>query len=162
MTGDDHNDRTRRDVLVGAARLAGSVGIVSLVPWDESRATPAAMQAAIKKVVGTAPLRKGKVTLDLPPLVENGNTVSLEVAVDSPMTEGEHVKAIHVFNEKNPQPNVISAHLGPRAGKATVSTRIRLADSQKVVAIAELSDGTFWSDEADVIVTIAACLEDIP
>jgi sulfur-oxidizing protein SoxY len=162
MTGDDHNDRTRRDVLVGAARLAGSVGIVLLVPWDESRATPAAMQAAIKKVVGTAPLRKGKVTLDLPPLVENGNTVSLEVAVDSPMTAEDYVKAIHVFNEKNPQPNVISAHLGPRAGKATVSTRIRLADSQKVIAIAELSDGTFWSDEADVIVTIAACLEDIP
>jgi sulfur-oxidizing protein SoxY len=163
MTGHDHSRRTtRRDVLVGAARLAGGVAIVSVLPWDESRATPAAMQAAIKKVVGTAALRKGKVTLELPPLVENGNTVSLEVAADSPMTAADHVKAIHVFNEKNPQPNVISVHLGPRAGKAGVSCRMRLADSQKVVAIAEMSDGTFWSDEADVIVTLAACLEDIP
>jgi sulfur-oxidizing protein SoxY len=120
------------------------------------------MQAAIKKVVGAAPLRKGKVTLELPPLVENGNAVSLEVAVDSPMSAADHVKAIHVFNEKNPQPNVISVRLGPRAGKAAISTRMRLADSQKIVAIAEMSDGTFWSDEADVIVTLAACLEDLP
>jgi sulfur-oxidizing protein SoxY len=163
MTGRDHNNpATRRDVLLSAARLASGIGLVSVLPWNESRATPAAMQAAIKKVVGTAPLRKGKVTLELPPLVENGNTVSLEVAVDSPMTAADHVKAIHIFNEKNPQPNVISVHLGPRAGKAAVSTRMRLADSQKVIAIAEMSDGTFWSDEADVIVTLAACLEDIP
>jgi sulfur-oxidizing protein SoxY len=162
MTADDHNGRTRRAVLAAAARLAGGVGLVSVLPWTESRATPAAMQAAIKKIVGTAALRKGKITLDLPPLVENGNTVSLEVAVDSPMTAEDHVKAIHVFNEKNPQPNVISVHLGPRAGKATVSTRVRLADSQKITAIAELSDGTFWTDEVEVIVTIAACLEDVP
>jgi sulfur-oxidizing protein SoxY len=76
------------------------------------------------------------------------------------MTLTDHVKAIHVFNEKNPQPNVISARIGPRAGQAKVATRMRLADSQKVIAIAEMSDGTFWTDEVDVIVTIAACLED--
>jgi sulfur-oxidizing protein SoxY len=70
------------------------------------------------------------------------------------------VKAIHVFNEKNPQPNIISARLNPRAGQAKISTRIRLADSQRVMAIAEMNDGTFWSDEVDVIVTIAACLEE--
>ena len=75
------------------------------------------------------------------------------------MTEQNYVKAIHVFNEKNPQPDIISVHLTPRSGKAAFSTRIRLADSQSVVAIAELSDGTLWSDSADVIVTIAACLE---
>src|SRR5258708_34896294 len=151
---------TRRGFLIGAAGLAGGVGLVSVQPAREARATPAAMQAAIKKLVGGKPLRKGKVTLDLPPIVENGNTVSLEVSVDSPMTFNDHVKAIHVFNEKNPQPNVISARLGLRAGQAKVATRIRLADSQTVMANAEMSDGTFWSDQVDVIVTIAACLED--
>jgi sulfur-oxidizing protein SoxY len=113
----------------------------------------------MKNVVGEASLRKGKVTLDLPPLIENGNTVPLTVSVDSPMTAADHVKAIHVFNEKNPQPNVVSMRLGPRAGKASVATRIRLADSQKVIAVAEMSDGSFWSDEVEVVVTLAACLE---
>ena len=84
----------------------------------------------------------------------------MSVSVDLPMTKENHVKAIHVFNEKNPQPNVITVRLGPRAGKAQVSTRIRLADTQKVIAIAEMSDGTFWSDTQEVIVTLAACLED--
>jgi sulfur-oxidizing protein SoxY len=119
------------------------------------------MLAAIKKVVGEAPLRKGKVVIDVPPLVENGNTVPLTVSVESPMTATDYVKAIHVFNEKNPQPNIIGAHFGPRAGKAALSTRIKLADAQKIVAVAELSDGSFWSEEADVIVTIAACVEDL-
>ena len=85
----------------------------------------------------------------------------LTVAVESPMTAEDHVKAIHVFTEKNPQPNVISVQLGPRAGRATFSTRIRLADSQNVIAIAQMSDGSFWSDEIEVIVTLAACLEGV-
>jgi sulfur-oxidizing protein SoxY len=154
MIGDD--DTTRRGFLIAAAGF----GLVTVLPADQARATPASMAAAIKKVVGTAALRKGKVTLDLPPIVENGNTVSMEVSVESPMTPESFVKAIHVFNEKNPQPNVISARLSPRSGQAKVATRIRLADSQRVIAIAEMNDGTFWSDEIDVIVTIAACLED--
>ena len=106
-------------------------------------------------------MRKGKVTLDLPPLVENGNSVPMTVTVASPMTSENRVKAIHVFNEKNPQANVVSVRLGPRAGKASVSTRIRLADTQKITAIAEMSDGTYWSDTQDVVVTLAACLEDL-
>ena len=146
--------------MTGTARLAGGLALVTVLP-REGRATPETMKAAIKKVVGEAPLRKGKVTLDVPPMVENGNTVPLEVAVESPMTAADHVKAIHVFNEKNPQPNVIGVRLGPRAGKAALSTRIKLADAQKIVAVAELSDGSFWSDDADVIVTIAACVEDL-
>jgi sulfur-oxidizing protein SoxY len=110
-------------------------------------------------VVGEAPLRKGRVKLDLPPLIENGNAVPMTISVESPMTESDHVKAIHVFNEKNPQPYVVSVRLGPRAGKAAIAARIRLADSQTVIAIAEMSDGSFWSDEADVVVTLAACVE---
>jgi sulfur-oxidizing protein SoxY len=133
----------------------------SLLAIKPTWATPAMMRAAIRKVIGEAPLRKGKVRLDLPPLIENGNTVPMTVSVDSPMTEADYVKAIHVFNEKNPQPNVLSIRLGPRAGKAAISSRIRLADSQTVTAIAEMSDGSFWSDEADVVVTLAACVEGI-
>jgi len=160
MNADEPMRTTRRDLLIGAASLAASTGIVSVLPVSDARATPASMETAIKKVVGSAPLRKGKVTLALPPIVENGNSVSLDVAVDSPMTPVDYVKAIHVFNEKNPLPNVISAYLGPRAGQAKVSTRIRLADSQRILAVAEMSDGSFWSDDVEVIVTIAACLEE--
>jgi sulfur-oxidizing protein SoxY len=152
---------TRRQILISAAALIGGTGMASLLAIKSTGATPAMMRAAIRKVVGEAPLRKGKVRLDLPPLIENGNTVPMTVSVDSPMTEADHVKAIHVFNEKNPQPNVLSIRLGPRAGKAAISSRIRLADSQTVTAIAEMSDGSFWSDEADVVVTLAACVEGI-
>src|SRR5262245_66653394 len=147
---------TRREILLGA----GGLGLATIVTVRPGEATPASMQEAIRKVIGEAQVTPGKVKLDIPPLVENGNTVACGVSVDSPMTAQSYVKAIHVFNEKNPQPNVISAWLGPRAGRASVSTRIRLADTQKVIAIAELSDGTFWSDSADVIITLGACLED--
>ena len=123
-------------------------------------ATPAMLKAAIRNVVGEANVRTGKVKLDIPPLVENGNTVPMTVSVTSAMTADEYVKSIHVFNEKNPQPNIGNFYLGPRAGRAQISTRIRLADSQKVTAIARLSDDTFWSTTADVVVTLAACTEE--
>jgi sulfur-oxidizing protein SoxY len=133
---------------------------VSLVAVRPARATPAEMEDAIRKVIGSPTVTPGRVTLDLPPLIENGNAVPLTVSVTSPMTGADHVRAIHVFTQKNPQPNVASFHLGPRAGRAKVATRVRLADSQMVIAICELSDGTFWSDSADIVVTLAACLED--
>jgi sulfur-oxidizing protein SoxY len=155
MTQTDDMRPTRRAVLAGAA---GALGAMPLTV-RRAEATPQTMKAAIQEVIGEAPVRKGRVTLDIPPLVENGNTIATSVAVDSPMTATDYVKAIHIFNEKNPQPNVISVHLGPRAGRAAFSTRIRLADSQNVVAIAEMSDGSLWSDTVEVIVTIAACLE---
>jgi len=140
--------------------LAGTA-LVTLLPVAAARATPEAMAAAIKEVVGNATVREGRVTLDVPPLIENGNTVPLTVSVESPMSEADHVKAIHVFNEKNPQPHVFDARLGPRNGKAVVATRIKLGDSQKIVAIAETSKGEFFSASADVIVTLAACLEEM-
>ena len=148
----------RRAILIGTVQVAGGLALATLLPGG-ARATPATMLAAMKKVIADAPLRKGKVTLDIPPLVENGNTVSMSVSIESPMTATDYVKTIYVFNEKNPQPNVVAIHLGPHAGKADVSVRIRLADSQRVVAIAEMSDGSFWSTTANVIVTVAACLE---
>lgn len=146
---------TRRDLLTGAGALCGVV----LLPFGPADATPESLQAAIKKVVGNAEIGKGKITMEIPPLVENGNVVPLTVSVDSPMTQANYVKGIHVFTERNPQPNVIGVTLGPRAGKAAISTRIRLSDAQKVVVVAEMSDGSFWSESAHVIVTLAACLE---
>jgi sulfur-oxidizing protein SoxY len=151
----------RRCFLIRSAGLAAGAGFLSALPLSANRATPQAMQEAIRKIVGEGSLGHGRVRLDVPPLVENGNAVPLTVSVDSPMTEADHVAAIHIVNEKNPQPYVISATLGPRAGQARLSTRIKLADSQQVVALAEMSDGSFWSESADIIVTIAACVEDL-
>lgn len=151
---------SRRQFLLSAGSAAAGIGLGSLIQVRPARATPAAMQDAISKVVGPARVSAGKLKLDLPPLVENGNTVPITVSVESPMTEADHVRAIHVFTEKNPQPEVVSFRLGPRAGRASVATRIRLADTQTVVAICELSNGSFWSGSAAVVVTLAACLED--
>ncbi len=151
----DYAAVTRRTIL------ATALGAASVMLVRPARATPDTMKAAIRDAVGEAPVKTGRVKLEVPPLVENGNTVPLVVTVDSPMTEADHVKAIYVFNEKNPQPNIANFHLGPRSGVAKVSTRVRLADSQKVIAIAQMSNGAFWSAEADVIVTLAACVEGI-
>ena len=155
-----HDVTTRRYFLglAGGAVVAGAVPIVTVRPAE---ATPATLAAAIRNVVGEAPVHPGKVKLDIPPLVENGNTVPMTVSVASPMTAEDHVRSIHVFNEKNPQPNIGNFVLGPRAGRAQVSTRIRLADSQKITAIALLADGSFWSASVDVVVTLAACTEEV-
>jgi sulfur-oxidizing protein SoxY len=150
---------TRRHFLkaAGSAAVAGALPLVTLRPLQ---ATPAMLSSAIRNVVGEAPVRTGQVKLDIPPLVENGNTVPMTVSVASPMMADDYVKAIYVFNEKNPQPNIANFYLNPPAGRAQVATRIRLADSQKVVAIAQMSDGSFWSASADVVVTLAACTEE--
>jgi sulfur-oxidizing protein SoxY len=150
---------TRRQFLkvAGSAATLGALA-VSMRPVE---ATPETMAAAIRTVTGGAAVQTGKVKLDIPPLVENGNSVPMTVSVTSPMTATDYVKSIHVFNEKNPQPNLGNFYLNPRAGRAQVSTRVRLADSQRITAIAKLSDGSFWSTTADVVVTLAACTEEV-
>jgi sulfur-oxidizing protein SoxY len=155
----DLTSSTRRGFLglAGSAALCGAVPIVTVRP---AQATPAMLASAIRNVVGEAEVHTGKVKLDIPPLVENGNTVPMTVSVTSPMTESDYVKSIHVFNEKNPQPNIGNFYLSPANGRAQVSTRIRLADSQKVTAIAHLADGSFWQASVDVVVTLAACTEE--
>jgi sulfur-oxidizing protein SoxY len=151
---------TRRQFLsiAGGATVAGTIPIVTLRPLE---ATPAMLSTAIRNVVGEAQIHTGKVKLDIPPLVENGNTVPVTVSVASPMTATDYVKSIHVFNEKNPQPNIGKFYLNPSSGRAQVSTRMRLADTQKVVAIARMSDDTFWQVAADIVVTLAACTEEM-
>jgi sulfur-oxidizing protein SoxY len=150
----------QRSQIPGATRRLFLVGAAALLVVRPAGATPASMAAAINQVTGGKPVTPGKVKLSIPPLVENGNAVAVTVSVDSPMTERDHVAAIHVFTEKNPLPNVIGIRLGVRAGKAEVATRIRLADTQQVIALCEMSDGSFWSDKADIILTLSACLED--
>jgi len=154
------SDQTTRRTFLGLDGSAAVLGAVPVVTVRLAEATPAMLATAIRNVVGEADVRTGKVKLEIPPLVENGNTVPMTVSVASPMTPDDYVKSIHVFNEKNPQPNIGNFYLGPRAGRAQISTRIRLADSQKVTAIARLSDDTFWSATSDVVVTLAACTEE--
>lgn len=144
---------TRRAWLRRAAGLL-AVSCVPVAGADAGR-----MAAEVERFAGGASVRAGRVRIDVPELVDNGNSVPIEVEVDVPADARLHVRRIAVFNEKNPQPHVAVFHLGPRAGRARVGTRIRLADSQRIVAVAELSDGTFWSAAADVVVALAACLE---
>ena len=144
--------------LAGSAAVLGALPVVTIRPAE---ATPAMLASAIRNVTGGAAVRTGKVKLDIPPLVENGNTVPMTVSVNHPMAPEDHVTSIHVFNERNPQANIANFHLGPRNGRAQVSTRIRLADSQKIVAIARLSDGSFWSASVEIVVTLAACTEEV-
>ena len=152
---------TRREFLVlAAASLAAPTAAKAQLDPILAAKRKAAYEEVRGKLVGGARVRAGRVKLLLPPLIDNGNSVPLSVAVESPMTAADHVKAIHVLTQRNPLPDVVSVHLGPRAGRAGISTRVRLADTQTVVAIAELSDGTFWSDSAEVVVTLSACLEE--
>ncbi len=150
-------------VRVTRRRFLGATVLGLVLPLSLRRAaeaSPESAAAAMRAVLGDAPLREGKVKLDIPPIAENGNSVPLTVSVESPMTAAEHVRSIHIFAEENPLPNVAHFYLGPRAGRAQVSTRIRLFKSQHIVAVAGLSDGSFWSAKAEIVITLAACIED--
>lgn len=141
----------RRDLLV---TLTAATTLVR-----PARATSSEMEAAIRGYADAKPVTRGKVKLDVPQLVENGNAVPVTVTVESPMTADAHVTGIAIFNDRNPQRDVVRFTLTPRSGVARVSTRIRLATSQQLVAVARLSNGGHWSDAVDVLVTLAACLE---
>jgi len=156
MSGRHHDNGlprspARRDVLATAAGLALSLVVRPAAAED--------LAAAIAAFTGGAPVQPGKVKLDVPALVENGNTVPITVSVDSPMTATDRVATIAVFNEKNPERGVAVFSLGPRAAKPSVSTHIRLAASQKLTALARMSDGAYWSATVDVVVTLAACID---
>lgn len=145
---------TRRQVMIGV----GAAGGLMLLPRDAST-TAELRDKALKELTGGAPVGDGRVSLTIPKVAENGLSVYTTVAVESPMTDADHVRAIHILSEKNPIAHLLTWHLGPRAGVAKVSTNIRLAASQQVTALAEMSDGSFWRDRQDVVVTIAACID---
>lgn len=145
----------RRTILLCATAAAAAAPLPAT-----GRVETADMESAIKAFANGRPVTPGKVKIDISPLVENGNSASMGVFVDHPQTAAAHVRRIAVFNEKNPSPEVAVFHLGPRSGSSRVDTRIRLATTQKLAAVAELSDGSLWSDQVDVIITIAACIEE--
>ena len=151
---------TSRRGFLGLACGIVAASAEAQLPPNIDALRKAAMQQAIRTVTGSGTVRAGRVKLDVPPLIENGNSVPIAVMVESPMTQADHVKAIHLFAEKNPQPTIVSAHLGPRAGRASLAVRARIADSGTVTAIAQMSDGSFWSASVQVIVTLSACLEE--
>jgi sulfur-oxidizing protein SoxY len=142
---------SRRQVL-GTALLA-------LAAAPAARAQSAELEAAIRAWAGGTVPADGRVTLEIAPLVENGNAVPVTVRADSPMTEANHVRELAIFNEKNPQRDVARFMLSPASGRAQVSTRIRLATSQQLVALARFSDGSIGRQRVDVLVTLAACIE---
>ena len=144
---------TRRGVL---ALAAGGMAI-TVLPRPASAQLAAPTQAAIDRLRGSRTPQEGRITLRAPPIAENGNTVPLTVSVESPMTAADHVKAIYVFADKNPTPEVATFHLTPAMGRASADTRIRLGQTQDVVALAEMSDGTLFMARAEVKVTIGGC-----
>jgi sulfur-oxidizing protein SoxY len=145
---------SRRRVLLAAG--AGLVGATAAMLVRPAGATLQAAQELLKKLVKAEP-KAGKVKLTAPEIAENGNTVPIKIAVDSPMTDKDYVKAVHLLADGNPNPGVASFHFTPASGKAEVEVRIRMAQTQNLIAVAELSDGSVWSASREVKVTIGGC-----
>lgn len=144
---------TRRAALKAAVSGMG----LSVLPFRAALATPESLDVALRETFGDTEIRRGRVKLDIALIAEDGTIVPTTITVDSPMTEAEHVKEIHLFSERNPLPRIAAFHLGPHNGRAQVSTRIRLAEAQRVMAVARMNDGTLWSDEMQVEVSLTAC-----
>ena len=136
-----------------------SMTAICLSPWHRAHASPSDAQQVISKIIGNQSVKTGRIYFELPPLVENGNLVAVKCAVQSPMTANDYVKVIHMIAEGNPLPNVVSCYFTPLSGKAEFSTRIRLADSQRVWVLAQMSNGDFWRTSDDTVVTLSACTE---
>jgi sulfur-oxidizing protein SoxY len=141
-------------------RLIGAFIFSFLKVQSASAAVPDKLLPLIREATGGATPKTGRVKLTLPPLAESGNSVPLKVQVDSPMTATDHVTSIHLFSERNPRPVIARFHLGPHSGRAEVSTRIRLAGTQQVVALAIVNDGSCWLGAANVVVVAGACIDE--
>ena len=150
-----------RLTLTSRRRLlaAGGLLVLSIRPSAAQSLWDADLRAAVTRWAGAELPREGRVTLDIAALVENGNAVPVAVRVVSPMTEADHVREIVLFNERNPKRDVVRFSLTPDNGVAEVATRIRLATTQHLVALARMSDGSVWQHSLEVIVTLAACIE---
>jgi sulfur-oxidizing protein SoxY len=136
----------------------GTAGLVCAAFPMSTSAEAADADKAIRDLFGDGELNEGRVTVDLPPIAENGNSVAIKVTVDSPMTQKNHVRRIAIISPRNPLAEVAEFQLGPRAGKAEVATRIRMAGTQTIRAVAEMSDGSLWLGKASTVVTLAACI----
>lgn len=146
---------SRREVMaVGATSLA-----LTALPASVQAAAPPALAELIARVTEGAVPERSKISFDIPQLVENGNSVDVAILVESPMTEADHVRWIHVIAEKNPFPDVARFHLSPRSGRADIRATLRLATSQKVAVVAALSGGGYVMADADIVVTLSACID---
>lgn len=152
----ENRQQNRREMLIALGAGGLAVATITLLPGG-AKADASAAAAAMKKLVGNKTPQEGRITLELPQIAENGNTVSLTVDVDSPMSEKDFCKAVHILAENNPLPDVASFRFTPACGKAVASTRIRLAKTQNVIAVAEMSGGEVYMARAEVKVTIGGC-----
>ncbi len=146
---------SRRRFLSLVASLAAGLG-----PWRTARAQPDPFAPLVREVTGGAFVRRGRVTVDTPRLADNGHSVPMRLAVDSPMSAADYVRSITLISEKNPRPVIATFRLGSRAGRAEVVTRVRLNGTQRLLALAQLSDGSWWSGATEVVVTESACLDE--
>lgn len=147
----------RRRFLAG---LAGAIALPAAWPTGAQAQQLRSIEPLLRAIANGAPVRKGRVSLDLPQLADNGNAVLLKVSVESPMSTTDHVKSIHLISNRNPVADMANFHLGPRVGRAQIVTRVRLAGSQTVTAVAALSDGSFWMDSAPIVVTLSSCVDE--
>jgi sulfur-oxidizing protein SoxY len=145
---------TRRAALIGA----GAAGGLALLP-RAAAATTELRDEVLRDLTKGAAIRDGRVTLTIPGVAENGLSVYTIVEIESPMTEDDHVRAVHILAANNPIARLFTASFTPAGGIARIATNIRLGGSQEVTALAEMSDGSFWQDRQQVIVTIAACID---
>jgi sulfur-oxidizing protein SoxY len=141
---------------VALATLGAGCALIALYPL-RARAGETETMSAIRDIFCDATPKPGRITLELPPLAESGNSVPLKVSIDSPMTEADHVRRVCIFANRNPRPLIATVIFTPQAGKAEFSTTMRLSETQDVIAMAELSDGTIWTEQARVMVAVGAC-----
>ena len=146
-------EKTRRETLA----MAAIAGLAAILAPRLSLADEQAVAAEIKKLYGDKKFESGKIKLDVPEIAENGLVVPVNVDIESPMTDADYVKSVHVFAEGNPLPAVVSYRFTPACGKASASTRMRLAETQNIVCIAEMSNGKLHMAKANVKVTIGGC-----
>jgi len=144
---------TRRSTLTAGALAAFASLLGSRLAFADEKA----VMAEIKNLYGDKPLGEGKIKLDVPEIAENGLVVPVNVEVESPMTEADYVKAVHIYADGNPQPGIVSYSFTPACGKASAATRMRLAQTQNIVCVAEMSNGALHMAKANVKVTIGGC-----
>lgn len=144
---------SRRDAVKAAAWALAAAAIAPKLAFADEKT----VAAEIKKLYGDKPIASGKIKLDVPEIAENGLVVPINVEIESPMTETDYVKAVHIFAEGNPQPGVVSYQFTPACGKASAATRMRLAQTQDIICVAEMSNGALHTAKANIKVTIGGC-----
>ncbi len=147
----------RRDFLIGATGAAAVAALLARVPLASAQDKPLDADGLIKSILKDAKPIEGKINLDLPEIAENGNTVPYTIAIDSPMSDADYVKAVHIIATGNPQPQISTFQFTPLSGRASASSRMRLGRTQDIVAVAELSNGSYLMGKRTVKVTIGGC-----